>query len=199
MKTNITGVYGECFQCLGHSGFEPTHSVCAFLVYTAQVQVALQWNCQKQALGCVHFQGLSRSGSGSVVLHKGTESVGPVFCALPRSEQLRQPVVWWAHSPQECGASYRLPSSSPSVSWVHSGRAFSGVLCISSGELISDCNPPGKWQPSRIPGRLCYQLLACLQIGRGCRLWGRDCPFPALAVTGLPLCFWQGMGQSTGG
>ena len=36
MKTNITGVYGECFQCLGHSGFEPTHSVCAFLVYTAQ-------------------------------------------------------------------------------------------------------------------------------------------------------------------
>ena len=94
MHTNITGVYGECLQCLGHSGFEHTHSVCAFLVYTAQAQVALQGNCQKQALGCMHFQGLSRTGSGSVILHKGTESVGPVFCALPRSEQLRQPVVW---------------------------------------------------------------------------------------------------------
>ena len=89
MKTNITGVYGECFQCLGHSGFEPTHSVCAFLVYTAQVQVALQWNCQKQALGCVHFQGLSRSGSGTWVVLRGAYWVGPAFFALPRSEKLR--------------------------------------------------------------------------------------------------------------
>ena len=32
---------------------------------------------------------LSRSGSGSRVLPKGADSVGPAFCALPRSEQLR--------------------------------------------------------------------------------------------------------------
>ena len=36
LQANITAVYGECLQCLGHTGFAPTHSMCAFLVYTAQ-------------------------------------------------------------------------------------------------------------------------------------------------------------------
>ena len=85
LQTNNTGV---CSQCLGHTGFALTHGVCAFLVYTAQ---ALGWsveNCQA-AVGCMHFPGLSRSGSGIWVVLKGADSVGPVFCALPRSEQLR--------------------------------------------------------------------------------------------------------------
>ena len=56
--------------------------------------VALQGNCLKWALGCVYFPSLSHSGSGSWVLHKGTDSVGPAFCALPRSEQLRRPGAW---------------------------------------------------------------------------------------------------------
>ena len=46
--------------------------------------------CREQALGYMHFASLSCSGSGSRVLHKGTDSVGPAFCALPRSEQLRR-------------------------------------------------------------------------------------------------------------
>ena len=118
-----------------------------------RIQVALQGNCLKRALGCVHCPGLSRSGSGSWVLHKGADSVGPEFCALPRSEQLRRPGACRAHT--ACvGASYHLPCPSCSVSWVHSGSAISGVLCVSSGELISGCNPPGRCQPSRIPGRL---------------------------------------------
>ena len=54
-----------------------------------RLQVALQGNCLKWALGSMHSLGLSRSGSGSQVLHKGADSVGPAFCALPRSEQLR--------------------------------------------------------------------------------------------------------------
>ena len=45
--------------------------------------------CREQALGCVHFPGPSHSGSGPRVLGKGTDSVGPAFCALPQSEQLR--------------------------------------------------------------------------------------------------------------
>ena len=36
LQTNTTGMCGECLQCLGHTGFAPTHCVCAFLVYTAQ-------------------------------------------------------------------------------------------------------------------------------------------------------------------
>ena len=59
-----------------------------------RLQIALQWNCLKQALGCVHFPDLSCSGSGSRVLPRGAEPVGPAFCALLRSEQLRQPGAW---------------------------------------------------------------------------------------------------------
>ena len=54
-----------------------------------RILVILQGNCLKQALGSVYFPGLSHSGSGSQVLHKGTDSVGHASCALPRSEQFR--------------------------------------------------------------------------------------------------------------
>ena len=80
-----------------------------------RLQVALQGNRLKQALGCVYFPGLSRSGSR--VLHKDTDSVGPEFYALPRSKQLRRPGAWRAHSPQVGGASYHLPGPSCLVSW----------------------------------------------------------------------------------
>ena len=62
LQTSITGVCGECLQCLGHTGFAPTHSVCAFLVYTAQ------------APGCSAGE-LSKAGPG--------------LCAFPRFNTLR--------------------------------------------------------------------------------------------------------------
>ena len=139
---------------LGHTGFAPTHSVCAFPVYTAQFPGCSAGNCLMRALVCMQFPGLSRSGSGSRVLHKGTDLVGPTFCALPRSEQLRLPGAWGAHSPQVGHASYHLPGPSHLVTWVCRESAVSSVLCVPSGELISVCNPPGECQPSRIPGRL---------------------------------------------
>ena len=111
-------------------------------------QVALHVNCLKQALACVHVPGLHHSGSGSQVLPKGADSVGPVFSALPRSEQLRRPGAWRAHSPEVAGVSYHLPGPSCLVSWVTEGA------CVSSGELIYGCDPPGGCQPSRIPGSL---------------------------------------------
>ena len=68
----------------------PLLTVCVLSQSTLlRLQVALQGNCLKWALGCVHFPGLSHSGAGSRVLHKGTDSVGPAFHALSRSEQLR--------------------------------------------------------------------------------------------------------------
>ena len=146
LQTNITGVCGECSQCLCHSVLSQSTLL--------RFQVALQGNWLKQALGCVRFPGLSCSGSGFQVFHKGTDSVGPVFCAHPRSKQLRRLGAWQVHSSQVGGASYHLPGSSHSVSWVCSGSAISGVLCVSFGELISGCDPPGRCQPSRIPGRL---------------------------------------------
>ena len=86
LHTNNTGL---CSQCLGHTGFAPTHGVCAFPVYTAQAAGCSAGNCLKPALGCMHFPGLTHSGSGTQVVLRGTDSVGPAFCALPRSEQLR--------------------------------------------------------------------------------------------------------------
>ena len=62
LQTNITGMCGECSQCLGHTGFAPIHSVCAFPVYTVQVP-----SCSAGEL--------SKAGPG---LH-----------ALPRSKLLR--------------------------------------------------------------------------------------------------------------
>ena len=62
LQTNITGMCGECSQCLGRTGFAPAHGVCAFPVYTAQI------------LGCSARE-LSEAGPG---LH-----------ALPRSKPLR--------------------------------------------------------------------------------------------------------------
>ena len=154
LEKNITGVCGECSQCLGHTGFAPTHGMCAFLVYTAQAPGCSVGELSKGALGCLHFPGLSCSGSVSWVLHKGPDFVGCAFYVLPRSEQLRRPGAWQAHSPQVGGASYHPPGPSRWVSWVCSGSAFSGVPYVSSGELISGCDPPGGCQPSRIPGRL---------------------------------------------
>ena len=62
LQTNNTGMCGECWQYLGHTRFASAHSMCSFLVYTAQ------------APGC--FAGeLSK--------------VGPVLGALPRSKPLR--------------------------------------------------------------------------------------------------------------
>ena len=94
LPTNNTGIYEECSQCLGHTGFAPAHGMCPFPVYTAQALGCFARNCLRPALGCMHFPGLSGSGSGTRVVLKGANSVGPAFCALPRSEQLRGPGAW---------------------------------------------------------------------------------------------------------
>ena len=86
LQTNNTGM---CSQCLSHTGPAPTHGACTFPAHTAQALVCFTGNCLRLAMGCMHLPGLSRSGSGTPVVPKGTDSVGPAFCALPRSEQLR--------------------------------------------------------------------------------------------------------------
>ena len=86
LQTNNTGV---CSQCLSHTGFAPTHTACALPAHTAQALGCSAGNCPRPALGCMHLPGLSRSDSGTQVVLRGTDSIGPEFCALPRSEQLR--------------------------------------------------------------------------------------------------------------
>ena len=179
LQTNITGVCGEYLQCMDHNGFAPAHwhfpSVLSWSTLL-RLQVALQGNCPKWALSFVHFPGLSCSGSGSQVLHKGTDLGGLVFCALcllhsssssnsSRSEELRWPGAWQAHCPRWAVHLNHLPGPSQLVSWVRCGSAISGVSCVSSGQLTSD---PGSlmtslncWikQPGNLLGYVPYFLL----------------------------------------
>ena len=86
LQTNNTGV---CSQCLSHTGSAPAHSACSLPAHTAQALGCFAGNHPWPALGCTHFPDLSHSGSGAWVVLRGSDSVGPAFCALPRSEQLK--------------------------------------------------------------------------------------------------------------
>ena len=83
LQTNITGVCGECSQCLGHTGFAPAHGVCACPVFTAQALGCSAKNCLRPALGCIHVPDLSCSGSCTQVVLRGADSVGPAFVPFP--------------------------------------------------------------------------------------------------------------------
>ena len=135
------------------------------------------WVCPHSR--CVCFHGLHFSGSR--LLYWELSEVGPRLHALPRSKLLRfrysgtpqRRRLGWAcvlcpsqvqaaevtrlgerSHPKLVGASYCLPHPCRSVFWVYKGRIFSGVPCVSSGELISGCDPPGGCQLSRIPRSL---------------------------------------------
>ena len=131
-------------------GLPPLTGMCAFLVYTVQVP------------GC---------SAGEL------SKVGPGLHAIPRSKPLR---FRFSGTPQRCrlgwacalcpsqvqaaqvtrclvsavAATYHLPRPCCLVFWVYSQCTFSGVPYISSGELISGCDPPGGCRPSRIPRSL---------------------------------------------
>ena len=90
LQTNITGLCGECLQYFRFTGFAPTLG----MVYTSQTLGCSAKNCLRWALGCMNFPGLSHSGSGSRVLHKGADSVGPVLCpSQVRSAQVTMCLV----------------------------------------------------------------------------------------------------------
>ena len=78
-----------CFPCLHCSGSR--------LLY------------RERALSCVHFPGPRHSGSGFRVLHKGSDSVGPAFCAFPSGAAQGMRSLTSVLSP---GAAWLLPSLS---------------------------------------------------------------------------------------
>ena len=83
----------------------PLLTACVLSLSTLlRLQVALPGNFLGHALSCMDFPDLRHSGSGSWVLHKAQAQLGlrfvPMFCALPRSEQLRRPGAWQVHIPQ---------------------------------------------------------------------------------------------------
>ena len=89
LQTNITGMPGECSQCLGHTGFAPVHGMCAFTVNSAQAPGCSAGALSKAGPGLHALPRSKPSRLSLLVLHKGTDLVGPEFCALPGFEQLR--------------------------------------------------------------------------------------------------------------
>ena len=80
LQTNSTGV---CSQCLSHTGPAPAHSMCTLSAHTGQTLSCSTGNRPRPALGCMHIPGLSRSGSGTQVVLRGADSVGPAFVPFP--------------------------------------------------------------------------------------------------------------------
>ena len=114
---------------------------------------------------------------GSRLLCQDLFEDGPGLYTLPRSKPLR---FMYSGSPQRCrlgwacvlcpsqvraaqgtrcfarvvAATYRLPHPCCLLFRVYNRCTFSGVPCVSSGELMSGCDPPGGCRPSRIPKSL---------------------------------------------
>ena len=109
LQTNITGV---CSQWFSHTGFALAHGVCAFPGYAAQTLGCSAENCLMQALICLNFPGLSRSGSGSQVLHKDADLVGPAFCAILGPSSSGDQVLGERCHPQLGAVAYPLPRPS---------------------------------------------------------------------------------------
>ena len=128
------------------------------------------WVCPHSR--CLYFPSLYFSGSR--LLCQELSEAGPGLSALPRSKPPRFrssstpqrhrfdwacvlcPSPVRAAQVTRCFASCNLspPPSHCSVFWVCNGCAFSGVLCVSSGELISGCDPLGRCLLSRNPRSL---------------------------------------------
>ena len=145
-------------------------------------QVTLQGNCLKQALGCLHFPGLSRSGSGSWLLHKGADLVGPAFCACPRSEQLRGPGAWRAQSPPVGDCVLSPPSSQPlGFLGVHTTHLLRCAECLfwgadlklqSSRQMSTVQNPKKSW----LAKKPACSLVDDASLGPQLPPSGSDCP-----------------------
>ena len=127
LQTNNTGM---CLQCLSHTGSAPAHGACSLPAHTAQALDCSTGKHLRPALGYLHPPGLSCSGSGTWVVLRGTDSVGPAFCAPPRSEQLRQERqdIYLSFNDEVFGERGCCDLSPPcrSVIWVYNRRTFSG-------------------------------------------------------------------------
>ena len=112
---------------------------------------ALQGHFAVLALHFVHFPGLSHSGSQ--MLCRDTDR--DWLCILCPSQlcTVQGPGAWRAHCPRWAMHLIHLPGPGHSVSWVCHESTTSVLVYVSSGELISGCDTPGRCQPSRIPGR----------------------------------------------
>ena len=84
---------------------------------------------------------------------RALSQVVPVFHALPRSKLLGFLGALQGHRPRWAVHFVPFPGLSSAGNWVLGECTILVMPCISSGELISGCDTPGRCQLPRIPGR----------------------------------------------
>ena len=110
LQTNNTGV---CSQCLSHTGPAPTHGA------HRSGSTLLRWE-PSEAGPRLHAPPQSKLlRLGTQVALRGADSVGPAFCALPRTE-------WLRCLASAVAATHRLSRPCCSVFWVCRWRPLSG-------------------------------------------------------------------------
>ena len=114
----------------------------------------------------MHFPGLSRSGSGTRVLHKGSKRqtlLGLRFVPFPGPSSSGDQVLGERGHPQLKAATYRLPRPCCLVFWVYNEHIFSGVPCVSWGadfwlqpsqRMLTVQNPKKSWLATKPPCNL---------------------------------------------
>ena len=144
-----------------------------------RLQLTLQGSCPKAGPGLHAFP---RPNHQVPFLGYSTEALLGWACFLCPCQLRAARVARCLRSAlsQVCGASYRLPGPSPSVSWVRHESAVSGVpVCLLWGADLR-LQPP--WQMSTVqdPRKTWLaQSWSLLTVGGGCRLWGQGCPLPS--------------------
>jgi len=117
--------------------------------------------------------------------------LGLCFVPFPGLSSSGDQVLGKHGHPQLGATSYHLPSPSRSVFWVYNQRAISGVPCVSSGELISGCDPPADVDHPESQ-EVFVSNKACLQFGIGCLSGATIAPFQLWLPS--PACLQWGMG-----
>ena len=104
LQTNNTGMRSHC---LSHTESAPAHGACSLPAHTARALGCSAGNNPRLALGCMYLPGPSHSGSGTRVVLRGADSVGPEFCC---SSQVRAAQVMRCLA-SASAVTYRLPAT----------------------------------------------------------------------------------------
>ena len=160
-----------------------THSVLATLGFLSLRHVCFpclhcpgsRLLCREWALSCMHFPGLSHSGSRFRLSTKVQTRLGLRFVPSPvGAAQAARSLT----SALSLGAVGLIPSGVPTCFCVRR----SGVPCVSSGDLVSSCEPSGGCQPSRVSGSLWLEAGSLFAVCQGMPSLGLSLPLSPLPL-----------------
>ena len=195
LQTNTTGVCGECSQYMDHTGFAPAPGGVCFP--SAQAPGRFARDLSKSGPG---FYTLPRSKLLRFrfwVLHKGRDSVGHAFCALPGPSNSGDQVLGECTVP--CALCILITSPVPAA-WFPgcAARAPSQVCPVSPlgslslpMTLLGDVNCPWSQEDLVSSCKPAHSLVED-DVSRA-----EIAPSPSPSSSGcthLPLCLWQGEG-----